>query len=95
MKKAFAYLLIALMLAAALSGCGAEDGMIYDPPGATENIYPSMRPSLPETAVETSPQVGSTGSDMTSPTPSANVDSTTNGGSAASGANTSRSDSGM
>ena len=95
MKKAFAYLLIALMLAAVLSACGAEDGMIYDPPKATNDVYPSMRPTLPETAVETSPQVGSTGDDISSPAPSANVNSTTNGGSAASGTNTARSDSGM
>ena len=55
MKKFFAYLLIALMMAAMLCGCGmdSKDGVVGSSPRPTEDmdIIPSMRPDVSPTII--------------------------------------------
>lgn len=48
MKRFFACLTIAALLAAALCGCGMEDGIIYDNPTPTEAVtpMPTLKPEV-------------------------------------------------
>ncbi len=79
MKKSFVYLMLTLMIAGMLCGCGmdADDGVIGASPRPTDTIasessmIPEISPTIiPDTDVSSSPatsnpQVGSTGNSKT------------------------------
>jgi len=83
MKKSFVYLMLTLMMAAMLCGCGmdADDGVIGASPRPTDTIdsassmIPQVSPTvIPDTDIDVSaapttsnPQVGSTGDVKVSP----------------------------
>lgn len=67
MKKSFVYLLMVLLLASALSGCGSDratgdDGMITAPPTMAPTTVPSTAPSASPSA-SASPDSGSGATD--------------------------------
>ena len=73
MKKIFAYLIVALMLASMLCACGVDsgDGVVGASPRPTEDmdIIPSMRPDVSPTIIpdaKTTADVGTSGRDTDS-----------------------------